>query len=233
MTAEGFEPKPEAEPPLPTPAAVEAADAPIAIDLPDGQRLLVGELPAGTAVEIATWKGIGRPGPDTHRLLLGVTRSAEVNLSPTAQAVADQRWRDLLDPAQPAEPKPAIATKPLKVRRYHWRGWMSALLIAALIALAALYGVRLVHPRTGLATSVSTAESSVAVTVPIGMVNEGDVLILVSEQGPVLGSAVSIYGESVLVATGGGFAQASVYDIYGRVLFVVPFIGSVLSFFGL
>ena len=34
---------------------------PLVIDLPDGQKLVVGNLAAGSVIEVATWRGTGRP----------------------------------------------------------------------------------------------------------------------------------------------------------------------------
>jgi hypothetical protein len=40
------------------------------IELPEGHQLIIGELPAGTVVEVATWQGVGRPDESTNRFLL-------------------------------------------------------------------------------------------------------------------------------------------------------------------
>ena len=40
------------------------------IELPEGHQLILGELPPGTVVEVATWQGVGRPDDSTNRFLL-------------------------------------------------------------------------------------------------------------------------------------------------------------------
>jgi hypothetical protein len=40
------------------------------IKLPEGHELLIGELPPGTILEVATWQGIGRPDETTNRFLM-------------------------------------------------------------------------------------------------------------------------------------------------------------------
>ncbi|MEN9324364.1 MAG: hypothetical protein RL414_118 [Actinomycetota bacterium] len=45
----------------------------LVIDLPDGQKLVVGKMATGTVIEVATWRGTGRPDSRTTRLMLGVT----------------------------------------------------------------------------------------------------------------------------------------------------------------
>ena len=51
-------------------------DSPIVIDLPDGQKLVVGQLANGSVIEVATWRGTGRPDSRTSRLMLGMSSAA-------------------------------------------------------------------------------------------------------------------------------------------------------------
>ena len=68
--------------------ATEASDAvppitpdqPLIIDLPDGQKLVVGNMVEGSVIEVATWRGTGRPDSRTSRLMLGMSPGS---LSPT------------------------------------------------------------------------------------------------------------------------------------------------------
>jgi hypothetical protein len=50
---------------------------PLVIDLPEGQKLVVGKLEEGTVIEVASWRGTGRPDSRTSRLMLGLSQSAE------------------------------------------------------------------------------------------------------------------------------------------------------------
>jgi hypothetical protein len=50
-----------------------ASDNPLVIDLPDGQKLVVGKMESGTVIEVATWRGTGRPDSRTSRLMLGMS----------------------------------------------------------------------------------------------------------------------------------------------------------------
>lgn len=49
-----------------------AVENPLIVDLPDGQKLVVGKLADGSIIEIATWRGTGRPDSRTSRLMLGM-----------------------------------------------------------------------------------------------------------------------------------------------------------------
>lgn len=42
------------------------------IDLPDGQKIVVGKMTTGSVIEVATWRGVGRPDSRTSRLMLGM-----------------------------------------------------------------------------------------------------------------------------------------------------------------
>ena len=54
------------------------SDSPLVIDLPDGQKLVVGKMSAGTVIEVATWRGTGRPDSRTSRLMLGMSSAESV-----------------------------------------------------------------------------------------------------------------------------------------------------------
>ena len=56
---------------------MSGGDSPLVIDLPDGQKLVVGNLAAGSVIEVATWRGTGRPDSRTSRLMLGMSSAQE------------------------------------------------------------------------------------------------------------------------------------------------------------
>jgi len=62
-----------------TPAAI-SPEHPLVIDLPDGQKLVVGNMVEGSVIEVATWRGTGRPDSRTSRLMLGMSPGS---ISPT------------------------------------------------------------------------------------------------------------------------------------------------------
>jgi hypothetical protein len=66
-------------PPTPemTQLPISPGDSPLVIDLPDGQKLVVGNLAAGSVIEVATWRGTGRPDSRTSRLMLGMSTAAQ------------------------------------------------------------------------------------------------------------------------------------------------------------
>lgn len=52
---------------------IPASDNPMVIDLPDGQKIVLGKLSPGSVIEVATWRGTGRPDSRTNRFMLGVS----------------------------------------------------------------------------------------------------------------------------------------------------------------
>jgi hypothetical protein len=68
--------------PVVTSLPLPSSDSVLVIDLPDGQKLLVGKMNHGPVIEVATWRGTGRPDSRTNRLMLGMSSSeseAQVN----------------------------------------------------------------------------------------------------------------------------------------------------------
>ena len=59
--------------PVVTSLPLPSSDSVLVIDLPDGQKLLVGKMSHGTVIEVATWRGTGRPDSRTNRLMLGMS----------------------------------------------------------------------------------------------------------------------------------------------------------------
>lgn len=65
------------------------SDSPLVIDLPDGQKIVVGKMTSGSVIEVATWRGVGRPDSRTSRLMLGmgsgnVEEPSDSTTAPTA-----------------------------------------------------------------------------------------------------------------------------------------------------
>lgn len=61
--------------PVVTSLPLPSSDSVLVIDLPDGQKLLVGKMSHGSVIEVATWRGTGRPDSRTNRLMLGMSSS--------------------------------------------------------------------------------------------------------------------------------------------------------------
>ena len=76
------------------------SDTPLVIDLPDGQKIVIGKLQPGSVIEVATWRGTGRPDSRTNRLMMGMnngeTSAAQQNsvqTASTSQSTQASDWK--------------------------------------------------------------------------------------------------------------------------------------------
>jgi hypothetical protein len=80
------------------------SDSALVIDLPDGQKLVVGKMTHGTVIEVATWRGTGRPDSRTNRMMLGMSNTeieAQIQEEEERQEIASASgWRGRLQMAQ-------------------------------------------------------------------------------------------------------------------------------------
>jgi hypothetical protein len=74
--------------PVVTNLPLPISDTPLVIDLPDGQKLVIGKMSQGSVIEVATWRGTGRPDSRTSRLMLGMSNAAAAAQAEATQAVA-------------------------------------------------------------------------------------------------------------------------------------------------
>lgn len=90
---------------------VKEGDPSLVVDLPDGQKIIVGELPEGTIIEVATWRGTGRPDSRANRLLLGVGSSqgfTPPESNPKSQPVSKKSEVTAEDSISNTQPIPKI-----------------------------------------------------------------------------------------------------------------------------
>jgi hypothetical protein len=62
------------------------SDTPLVIDLPDGQKIVIGKMQSGSVIEVATWRGTGRPDSRTNRLMMGMNSGGSVSVENQAPA---------------------------------------------------------------------------------------------------------------------------------------------------
>lgn len=79
---------------------IKQDDSPLVIDLPDGQKLVVGHLSNGSVIEVATWRGTGRPDSRTSRLMLGMSSAAGA----AEQAAAEEAQKASVAKKSPIAP---------------------------------------------------------------------------------------------------------------------------------
>lgn len=111
----------------------------------------------------------------------------------------------------------------------------AVLTVLALIFAASLLGLRITHPHGGLTHALGSAESSLVVYKATKDLSAGDKAIVVSGDksiSPVLGVVTAISDDTYSTNNGSVTESVQRIDVQGRVLFVIPFLGSVLGIIG-
>lgn len=66
---------------------IPVTDSPLVIDLPDGQKIVLGRISSGTVIEVATWRGTGRPDSRTNRIMLGMSDASNMEATESSSNV--------------------------------------------------------------------------------------------------------------------------------------------------
>ena len=74
---------------------VNLIDAPMVIDLPDGQKIILNKLQEGAVIEVATWHGTGRPDSRTNRFMLGMSAGQSGARTEKAESVSNSNEREM------------------------------------------------------------------------------------------------------------------------------------------
>ena len=88
------------------------------VELPEGHQLIIGELPPGTVVEVATWQGIGRPDESTNRFLLTADgpglqpRRRESSKATTPEPTPNPEVLQNSEPVMEPTPQPVVEQEP-------------------------------------------------------------------------------------------------------------------------
>lgn len=108
----------------------------------------------------------------------------------------------------------------------------------ALLVLALLFvlGFRIGHPQAGLTNALGSAESSLVIYQKGETYSSGQKVIAQSgdtTRSPFLGQIAGATGDRYDVANGQFTEQVVAADIKGKMIFVIPFIGTVFGWVGL
>jgi hypothetical protein len=188
--------------PLPLSEAKE--NPPLVVDLPEGQKLVVGNLDPGVVIEVATWRGTGRPDSRTSRLMLGVSANEDEglpksrSLPPVAQQsiaapevqnqisnseVSSERIAtgvvySNLNPSQPrndfAWADDSKGSRRVFLKRILIASGSATALAAIAVAVFGFVGLRFAHPLSGVETSTGAASSSIVLIKPTQSFEVGD-----------------------------------------------------------
>lgn len=220
-----------------------SSEAPVIVELPDGQRLYVKDVPAGTVIEVASWRGTGAPADDTVRLLVGVDNTGAV--STTASTGSAHSTADAADAATVADAINAVdssgelltragARRSRAGQERPRRGWRRSLIITlgsllavagVLVTIFAFTPLRLVHPLDGAETGFGPVSSVLVVAVHGQRPAAGQMVIARVNNRPFMGRVTALAPQQVLLQTATGYAQVNDSDVSGVAVAMIPYLG--------
>jgi hypothetical protein len=216
---------------------------PLVIDLPEGQKLYVGQLDDGMAIEVATWRGVGEPDSRVARMIIAANRDGAVAAREAdADLAASQRWSP---PASvTADARPVTAGAPVeRDERTHasagdrparrvFRAMRRTVSLAVGIPLSAAVAAVLAgwivvaKPIPSLATELGLGNSGIIVAASAPSYEVGDeVLARVSpssSQAAVVATVLASTDTTVTIATNGKPVVLAKNQIMGRLITTLP-----------
>ncbi len=186
-------------------AAPESVDAaPVVVDLPDGQKVILGSITPGTVIEIAAWRGTERPDSRTTRIVLGVANNPALEEGIPVNNSVTGPWN--------------------RSRAWIWIVATIAVLGAATLGLL-LSPLKFVHPTTGTSLGFGSANSSIVLVAPVDTVSTGQLIVANKGDDVIVGQVGGVDSGQVLLQTGSNFTQLTESSVFGSVVVIIPFIG--------
>ena len=108
--------------------------------------------------------------------------------------------------------------------------------LAFIVVLGGILGIRVSHPHGGLSNGLGSASSGIVLYEKGSSTNAGTKVIIGFSKPhvtPVLGVITGNQKASVIVQTGKSLENIQASQIQGRLLLVIPFLGSILNVIGL
>lgn len=228
----------------PTPAP-PVKKSEIEITLPEGQKLTIRSLEPGSVVEVASWRGAGKPDESAIRMLFGAagpnddteTNDTELDANPEMTRTTTESSYPTSDSASTGEQIVTRQHKKLErimqekrnsrrvLRRIVTAVASVAVVAGAIIALNVTGIAEFHRPDSGITTGLGPASSSIAVVNnSVDIVSSSTVMIIRGEDSVLAGVAEVGDGKLVVFDESGQFT-VSRDDVQGRVLFVLPFLG--------
>lgn len=215
----------------------------IEITLPEGQKLTIRSLDPGSVVEVASWRGTGKPDETAIRMLFGASGPDAENTAALASESPDSPGPDRGDGAkditQPSTVDEVVTRHHKKlerlmeekrikrraVRRIVGTG-IGILVTAGVLVGLHMSGISEFHrPDSGITTGLGPASSSIAVVNNnVDIVSSSTVLVTRGDSAVLAGVAEVGDGELIVFDESGQFTVPR-DEVQGRVLFVLPFLG--------
>lgn len=98
-----------------------------------------------------------------------------------------------------------------------------------------VFGFRLAHPQIGLSNALGSAHSSLMIVKKADTYKSGDKVVAEAQVGksPVLGIVAGTEDGSIELILENGVARSTPEKVKGKLLVVIPFLGTLVGFVGL
>ena len=225
---------------------------PLVIDLPEGQKMVIGKLDPDAVIEVATWRGTGRPDSRTNRLMLGVSNQSSkpvetrIEQISTTQSINSEEIGRIEQIKTGYEhsylsghvvTKPEINTELKKSPRFKRFHKIVVALISAIVFSVVMFGplgLRFSHPNFGASTLVGKASNSIYAVLPtdeykVGMSAVSKVST--TSAGKMLGIISAVEGDTFVISGDNQSYTVRESELHGMVVAVLPFIGLVANLF--
>jgi hypothetical protein len=231
------------------------------LELPEGHQLVLGELPPGTVVEVATWQGTGRPDETTNRFLLSASGSGlqrrERSAQPSTGEVHAPNQREISAPEKSSSQSVGsigagasylgmktfgVDTPPTAMKQdgFAWKklgqGFFTVVSIVAITSLVlSLCGISAVVPTRGAKTALGPSTNALVIYKKTPSVSIGNPTVAI---GKVKGKDAYIFGPSntfskdtFQIETTAGQELVQSKNVVGRAFLAIPLIGVIAKSF--
>lgn len=109
-----------------------------------------------------------------------------------------------------------------------------AIVLIAILGVIFAFGVRIAHPQDGLQSAMGSSKSSLVVYKKSSDYVVGEkVIVVVANSGNQLGVVKAASQQAVDVDTRVAFVRVQQGDVVGRMIFIIPFFGTLFNAVGL
>ena len=227
------------------------------LELPEGHQLVLGELPPGTVVEVATWQGTGRPDETTNRFLLSASGSGlqrrERNIQNPSSEISALNDREISAPPKVSARSEGsigagasylgmktfgvdIPPEQLKKKRIAWKNvgqaaFTTLSIIAITSLLLSLCGISAVVPTRGAKTALGPSTNALVIYKKSPSVTIGTPTVALLETGRknayLFGPSNSFDQDTFQIETTAGQELVKSKDVVGRAFLAIPLVGIV------
>jgi hypothetical protein len=229
------------------------------VELPEGHQLVIGELPPGTIVEVATWQGTGRPDETTNRFLLSASGTG---LQRRTTAKENKTHAEIEAPSHAGEIAPvtanalsigsigaagsivnprtnnSVAPEVVTSDRNLWKNFRQGLFtFISVIAIASLVlslaGISFMVPDRGAKTALGPSTSALVIYKKSPSVSIGNPTVAITYskgfKEQIFGPSNSFDERTIQIETTAGQELVDVKNISGRAFLAIPLIGALVK----